>query len=194
MLVNVLLIVLAVIAVALIALVAIVAMQPNELRVSRSATITAPVSEVFAQVKDFRKWSAWSPYEKRDPAMKKTYEGAPQGTGAIYAWNGNQEVGEGRSTILECLENELIRIKLEFVRPFKGVSTAEFAFRAQGRDTVVTWSLMGKNNFMAKAVGLVINMDKMVGGDFEKGLADLKAVVESAPRAQPAAAASAVAR
>ncbi|MCI0635291.1 MAG: SRPBCC family protein, partial [Actinobacteria bacterium] len=111
----------------------VVASRPSEFRVARTATIDAPVPVVFAQVNDFHKWAAWSPYEKRDPAMRKTYEGAPAGTGAIYSWAGNKEVGEGRSTITESRPNELIRIRLEFARPFKATSTAEFTFRPEGR-------------------------------------------------------------
>jgi hypothetical protein len=191
MIINILLIVAAIVVLAVIALLVVVAWQPSELRVSRSARIAAPASEAFTQVNDFRNWSAWSPYQKRDPAMKKTYAGAEQGTGAIYSWNGNNEVGEGRSTIVECRENELIRIKLEFLRPFKCISTAEFTFQPQGRESVVTWSLLGKNSFMGKAMSLVMNMDKMIGGDFEKGLADLKAVVEGAFQEQSLAGAGA---
>jgi hypothetical protein len=114
--------------------------------------------------------------------MKKTYEGAAAGTGAIYSWNGNSEVGEGRTTITESRPNELVLIQLDFVRPFAGTNTAEFNFKPEGNATNVTWSLAGKNNFMSKAVGLFLNMDKMIGGDFETGLAQLKTVVEAGPK------------
>jgi uncharacterized protein YndB with AHSA1/START domain len=160
----------------------VVARRPSEFRVSRMATIAAPASVVFAQVNDFRKWAAWSPYEKRDPAMRKTYEGAPAGTGAVYAWSGNKEVGEGRSTITESRPNELIRMRLEFEKPFKATSTAEFAFKPEGDRTAVTWSLTGRHNFVMKAMCLFMNMDRMVGGDFEQGLADMKSLVEGAAR------------
>ena len=133
---------------------------------------------IFPLVNDFHQWTAWSPYDKRDPAMKRTYEGPPAGTGASYAWSGNGHVGEGRSTIIESRPSELVRIKLEFVRPFAGTNTAEFTFQPQGKRTTVTWALAGKYNFMSKAVGLVMNMDKMIGGDFDEGLANLKTVVE----------------
>ena len=159
----------------------VVAMQPSEFRIARTGTISATAAVVFAQVNDFHNWEAWSPYAKLDPAMKKTYEGAPAGTGAIYTWAGNNEVGEGRTTIIKSRPNELISIKLEFVRPFAGTSTAEFTFKPEGNQTGVTWSLTGKNNFIAKAIGLFMNMDKMVGGQFEQGLAQLKSVVEAAP-------------
>ena len=159
--------------------VAVVAMRPSQFRVTRTATITAPASVVFAQVNDYRNWTAWSPYEKLDPAMKKTYEGAPAGTGAIYAWSGNEQVGAGRATITESRPSDLIRIKLDFLRPFTVTNTAEFTFEPEGDRTVVTWSLVGRNNFIAKAIGLFVDVDKMIGGQFEEGLAQLRSVVES---------------
>ena len=168
------------IALIIIALVIVVAMQPSEFRVVRTATMSAPAPAVFAQVNDFHNWEAWSPWAKLDPAMKKTYEGAPAGTGAIYTWAGNNQVGEGRTTITESRPSDLIKMKLEFVKPFAATNTVEFTFKPEGDQTAVTWSMAGKNNFMGKAVGLFMNMDKMVGGDFEKGLASLKAVTEVA--------------
>jgi uncharacterized protein YndB with AHSA1/START domain len=163
-------------------LVVIVALQPSEFRVTRSITISAPPAAVFAQVNDFHKWEAWNPWGKIDPAMKQTYEGAPAGPGAIYTWSGNNEVGEGHMTITDSRPNELIRVKLEFFKPFAATNTAEFTLKPEGNQTVVTWSMFGEKNFMAKAVHLVINMDKMIGGQFEKGLADMKSVVEGAPK------------
>ncbi len=160
----------------------VVAMQPSEFRIARTATISAPAPVVFAQVNDFRKWEAWSPYEKLDPAMKRTYEGAPAGTGAMYTWAGNNQAGEGRSTITESRPSDLIRIKLEFARPFAATSTAEFTFKPEGNQTAVTWSLAGNKNFTAKAVHLFMNMDRMVGGQFEEGLARLKSAAEAAPK------------
>ena len=162
--------------------VAIVAMQPSDFRVARTATIAAPAPAVFAQVNDYRNWKAWSPYEKLDPAMKKTYEGAAAGTGAVYSWAGNSRAGEGRATITESRPNELIRIRLELLKPFTATNTAEFTFKPEGDRTAVTWSLIGTRNFMFKAVGLVMNMDKMVGGQFEEGLAQLKSVTEAGPK------------
>jgi len=169
-------------AVIVIVFVAVVALQPSEFRVARTATISAPAPAVFAQVNDFHNWNAWSPWAKLDPAMKQTYEGAPAGTGAISTWTGNKDVGEGRMTITESRPSELVRIKLEFVKPFRATNTAEFTFKPEGDQTIVTWSMAGKNNIMAKAFGLFMNMDKMVGGDFEKGLARMKSVVEAAPK------------
>lgn len=169
-------------AVIVVVLVVVVTLRPSEFRVERAATIAAPPPVVFAQVNDFRRWDAWPPYARRDPAMKKSFEGAPAGVGAVYTWSGNHEVGEGRTTIIESRPHDLIRIKLEFVRPFAATNTAEFTFRPEGERTAVTWSLAGRNGFMGKAVGLFMNMDRMVGGDFEKGLAQMKSVVEAAPR------------
>jgi uncharacterized protein YndB with AHSA1/START domain len=172
------------VAVALVVVVfaAVVAVQPSEFRVARSATIAAPAPAVFAQVNDFRQWPAWSPYDKLDPAMKKTYDGPASGTGASYAWAGNSNAGVGRATITESRPNELVRIKLDFEQPFAGTALAEFRFKPEGDRTVVEWSLAGTNNFVAKAVHLFMNMDKMVGGQFEDGLAQLKSVAEKAPR------------
>ena len=118
--------------------------------------------------------------------MKQGYEGAPAGVGAIYTWVGNNDVGEGRMTVTESRPSERIRIDLEFLKPFRATSTAEFTFRPEGGQTVVTWSMTGQNNFIAKAVHLFMDIDKMIDGNFEKGLARMKSVVEAAPRAQAA--------
>jgi len=166
--------------------VAIVAMRPSEFHVARTTTIAAPAPTVFSQVNDFHNWEAWNPWAKIDPAMKQSYEGAPAGVGAVYTWAGNNEVGEGRMTLTESRPNDLIRIKLEFLKPFRGTSLAEFTFKPEGGQTVVTWSMTGQNNFIAKAVHLFMDIDKMIGGNFEKGLARMKSVVEAAPRAQAA--------
>jgi uncharacterized protein YndB with AHSA1/START domain len=166
-------------AVIIVVLVVIVALQPSDFRVARSTTISAPPPAVFAQVNDFHKWEAWNPWGKIDPAMKQTYEGALAGPGAIYTWSGNNEVGEGRMTITDSRPSDLIRVKLEFFKPFAATNTAEFAFKPEGNQTLVTWSMFGEKNFMAKAVHLVMNMDKMIGGQFEKGLADMKSAVEA---------------
>ena len=167
-------------AVVVIAFVILVAVQPADFRIARSITIAAPPAAVFAQVNDFHAWPEFSPWAKLDPGMKTSYAGPPAGTGAGYSWAGNPKVGEGRMTITESRPNDLIRIKLEFLKPFKATNTAEFTFRAEGSQTAVTWSMSGVNSFMFKAVGLFMNMDNMIGGDFEKGLANLKSVTEAA--------------
>ncbi len=162
--------------------VAVVAMRPSEFRVTRSATVSAPPAVVFAQVNDLHKWEAWSPWAKLDPAAKQTFEGPPAGTGAVLRWAGNNQVGEGSMTIIESRPNELVRFNLEFLKPFAATNTAEFSFKPQGNQTVVTWSMFGNNNFIAKAVGLFVDCEKMVGGQFEQGLAQMKSVVEAAPK------------
>jgi Polyketide cyclase / dehydrase and lipid transport len=163
-------------------LVAVIALQPARYRVSRSTTIAAPAPVVFAQVNDFHRWTAWSPWEKIDPAMKRTYEGPPAGVGASYTWVGSGEVGEGRMTIVESRPSDLIQVKLEFVKPFAGTSVAAFTFKPEGDRTLVTWSMTGDKNFIAKAIHLVMSMDRMIGDQFDKGLAAMKTVAEAAPR------------
>ncbi|GMV91074.1 MAG: hypothetical protein AMXMBFR82_08520 [Candidatus Hydrogenedentota bacterium] len=176
---KVLLVVAAVLVVAVVVLAIVISTRPSEFRVSRSATIAAPPSIVFAQVNDFHKWEAWNPWGKLDPHMTSTYEGPDQGPGAKYAWVGDKNVGEGRMTIEESQPNERIQIRLEFLKPMKATNTAEFTFQPEGDRTNVTWTMHGENNFMGKAVGLFMDMDKMIGDNFEKGLADMKAIAES---------------
>ncbi|MGB4101875.1 MAG: SRPBCC family protein [Alphaproteobacteria bacterium] len=157
------------------------AMQPAEFRVSRSALIAVPPEALFAQVNDFHKWQAWSPWAKIDPQAKNLYEGPESGTGAILRWESqNFEVGTGAMTITESRPSDLIRIGLEFLQPFPSTSTAEFAFAPESGQTRVTWSMYGDKNFIAKAMGLIFDCDVMVGGKFEEGLANLKAVAEAA--------------
>jgi hypothetical protein len=166
----------------LVILVGVIAMQPSEFHVARTTTIAAPAPVVFAQVNDFHKWEVWNPWAKIDPAMKQTYEGAPTGPGAVYAWAGNSEVGAGRMTIVDSHPSDLIRVKLEFFKPMAGTSTAEFTFKPEGDQTAVTWSMAGQNNFIGKAMCLVVNMDRMIGGQFEKGLAQMKVAAEAAAK------------
>jgi uncharacterized protein YndB with AHSA1/START domain len=171
-----------VIAVILVVFLIIVATRPADFRIARSVTIAAPPPVVFAQVNDFRKWEPWNPWGKIDPAMKQTYEGPSAGKGASYSWVGNKDVGEGRMTITESRPTDLVVINLEFIKPFAAVNTTEFTFKPEGNQTTVTWTMTGQNNFMAKAMCMFMNMDKMVGGQFEKGLAAMKSIAESAPR------------
>lgn len=171
--------ILIVLAVLVVALVVVVSLQPSEFRVTRSATMAAPPSAAFAQVNDFHKWEAWSPWAKLDPSMKTTHEGPQSGIGASYSWVGNNQVGEGRMTILDSRPDQQVRIKLEFFKPFAGISESDFTFKPEGDQTAVTWTMTGRNNFMAKAMHLVMNMDKMVGGQFEQGLASIKSIVET---------------
>jgi hypothetical protein len=173
---------LAAVAAVIVVFLIVVALQPSDFRIERSATMRAPAPAAFAQVNDFQNWQAWSPWEKVDPALKRQYDGPKAGTGAVYAWQGNKDVGEGRMTIMESRPGELVRIKLEFFKPFAATNTAEFSFKPAGADTTaVTWSMAGQNNFLSKAMCLFINMDRMVGGMFEQGLAQMKTVVERRP-------------
>lgn len=173
-------IILIAVVVVVILLAVVIALQPSQYRVMRSARMTAPRDVVFDLVNNFRKWEAWSPWEKKDPAMQRTFEGPAAGEGAIYAWAGDKNVGEGRMTLTESRPPDSIRIRLEFIKPFQCTNDVEFTFKSEGGQTVVTWTMTGKNNFMGKAVGLVMNMDKMIGKDFEAGLAGIRATVAAA--------------
>jgi len=180
---TVILIVLAIVVAAVIILAVVIATRPAEFRVARSTTIAAAPEVVFAHVNDLHKWDDWSPWAKRDPDMTKTHEGAPQGEGAVYSWSGNKDVGEGRMTITESKPPERIVIRLEFLKPFAATNTTTFTFTPQDGKTLVEWSMHGTNNFMAKAFQLFMNMDNMIGKDFEEGLANMKAVSEAGPGA-----------
>lgn len=173
---------------------AVVASRPDTFKVERSATIEAPADVAYGLVADFHGWAAWSPWDALDPGMKKTYEGA--GKGATYFWSGNDKVGEGRMTILDTKPNELIDIKLEFIKPWEATNQTQFTFQAAGDKTTVTWTMSGAANFMSKAMSLVKSMDEMVGSDFEKGLAKLKeaAAAENQKRLAAAKAAAEAAR
>jgi uncharacterized protein YndB with AHSA1/START domain len=163
--------------------VAYVAMQPAEFRITRSATMSAPAEEVFAQINNFHHWNDWSPWAKLDPAANNTFAGPTYGEGAVFKWSGNDEVGEGKMTITESRPGELVRIQLDFLRPMQDTSDTEFTFQEQGDQTVVTWTMSGeKKNFMCKAVCLFMDMDKMLGDQFEQGLASMKAIVEAEPK------------
>ncbi|MDB6025475.1 MAG: polyketide cyclase [Verrucomicrobiales bacterium] len=175
MLLNIVIAVVVLIAVFLV----IVAMRPADFRVTRNATISAPPAAIFAHVNDLHNWENWSPWAKLDPAVKNSFEGPASGTGSIFSWSGNNQVGEGRMTIIESRPYELVKIKLDFFKPFAASNTAEFTFKPEGNQTLVTWSMYGKNGFMSKAVGLFMNCEKMLGGFFEKGLAQLASVSEA---------------
>ena len=157
----------------------VVAMQPTDFRITRSASFAAPAPVVFEQFNDFHKWNAWSPWAKMDPDAKNTFEGPAAGIGSGFKWAGNSKVGEGHMTITDSTPDSRIVIRLEFIKPFAAVNTTEFTFKPKGNQTAVTWTMSGKNSFMGKAVVLVMNCDKMVGGQFEDGLANLKAIVET---------------
>jgi uncharacterized protein YndB with AHSA1/START domain len=155
-----------------------VATRPAAFRVERSASVSAPPSAVYAQLADFHQWPAWSPWEHIDPAMTKSLSGAESGTGAVYEWNGNDKVGQGRMTITDAEPDRKVAIKLEFMKPFQATNVTTFDLVPSSDGTKVTWAMEGRNNFVAKAMCIFMPMDKMVGGDFEKGLASLKQVAE----------------
>lgn len=170
-------------AVLLVALLIFIALRPADFRVSRNATIAAQPADVFAHVNDFHRWEAWSPWAELDPNSTVSFEGPSSGTGALFRWSGNREVGEGAMTITDSRPPDRIQIKLDFLRPFVGTNNVEFSFQPTGNGaTAVTWSIAGTNNFMSKAVGLFIDCEKLTGGMFEKGLENLKGVVESTAR------------
>jgi len=160
----------------------VIAGRPDEFVVSRSTKISAPPERVFPHVNDLHQWEAWSPWAKLDPDAKHSFAGADSGTSAAMAWEGNKKIGAGKMTITESQPSELIRFRLEFIRPFPATNTAEFNFKPEGGRTVVTWTMLGKTNFFFKEFGLFMNCDDMVGKDFEKGLATLKSVAEAAAR------------
>jgi uncharacterized protein YndB with AHSA1/START domain len=162
--------------------VVIVALRPSAFQVMRSAAIAAPPEVVFAQVNDLHHWEAWSPWAKLDPTARNTYDGAPSGVGAGFGWSGNAKVGEGHMTITESRPYELIKFRLDFVKPFRGTNIAEFTFKPEGNQTAVTWTMSGECNFFAKALGLFVNCDKMVGAQFQQGLAQLNAVAGATVR------------
>ena len=152
-------------------------MQPADFRISRSAVIAAPPAAVFAQINDFHKWNDWSPWAKLDPNAKNSFDGPASGVGAKFSWSGNNEVGEGAMTITASKPNESVVMKLEFTKPFAAVNTTEFTLKPAGAGTAVTWTMSGKNGFVAKGVGLFINCDKMVGTKFEEGFENLKSIL-----------------
>jgi uncharacterized protein YndB with AHSA1/START domain len=164
-------------------LVVVVMTRPAAFSYSRSITIAAPPEAVFPQVNELKKWEGWNPWGKIDPQAKMTYEGPPAGVGASYSWaSANGEVGEGRNTIIESKANELVRFNLEFKKPMAATNLAEFTFKPQGNQTTVTWTMSGKNGFMGKLFGMIVDCDKMIGDQFNKGLTDMKAIAEGAKK------------
>ena len=167
-----------IIAIAIAAVLILAATKPNTLRVQRATSIKAPADRIFPMINDFRQWRTWSPYENKDPAMNRTYEGTENGKGAVYAWDGNNNVGSGRMEILETAVPSKITIKLDFFKPFEGHNTAEFTMLPQGDVTNLTWTMSGPAVFMSKVMQVFMNLDHMIGKDFEAGLANLKKLTE----------------
>jgi uncharacterized protein YndB with AHSA1/START domain len=154
------------------------ATRPDSFRVERSAAIKAPPEKVFALVNDFKRWDAWSPWEKKDPSMRRSWGDATTGKGASYSWEGNKDVGQGRMEITESVPPSKISIRLEFVKPFEARNTVDFTLQPRGDSTQVTWAIHGPSPYLSKLIGIFCSMDSMIGRDFEAGLADLKAVSE----------------
>jgi hypothetical protein len=186
---------------AVVVLLAAIATRPASFKVERSATIAAPADVVYANVVDFKKWEAWSPWAKLDPASKSTFEGTDGAVGSSMAWSGNDKVGKGKMTITKAEPAKQVEIKLEFQEPFKATNTTVFALAPDGAGTKVTWTMSGENDFMGKAMSMFMNMDEMVGKDFDKGLAQMrtadeeeaKKVAEAKKKAEEEAAAAAAA-
>ncbi len=178
MLLQIALAALALLAVLVIAVLLLAATRPGILRVERSTGINAPADKIFSMINDFHQWGVWSPYEHRDPQMKRTYSGAASGVGSVYEWDGDSNVGQGRMEILQSSPPGKIVIKLDFIKPWEGHNTAEFTLATQGNTTQVTWLMHGPANFMSKVMGLFMNFDRMIGRDFEAGLEKMKSVAE----------------
>ena len=154
------------------------ATRPGTFRVTRSATIKAPPEKIFPLISDFKRWGAWSPYEKKDPTMKRSYGGAAEGKGATYAWEGDGNVGQGRMEIIDAAAPGKVAIRLDFTRPFEAHNRVLFTMLPKGELTEVTWDMQGRANYLSKLIGVFVDMDRMVGRDFEAGLASLKTVTE----------------
>ena len=176
---EVLAIVAIVLAVAIAIVLILAATRPDTFSVQRAATIKAPPESIFPLIADFHQWGSWSPWENRDPAMQRSFSGAERGKGAVYAWDGNRNVGSGRMEILTAQAPSNIVIKLDFLKPFEAHNTAEFTMLPQGDATNLTWAMHGPLVFMAKVMHTFINMDRMIGKDFEAGLANLKRLAEN---------------
>jgi hypothetical protein len=154
------------------------AMKPAEFRVERRASIRAPAAAIHPLIADFHRWGAWSPWEHIDPTMQRTFSGAPSGAGAVYEWRGEGKAGAGRMEILDAPVPQRVTIKLDFIKPFRSSNTTEFTLVPQGDATDVQWVMRGPNAFMTRVMTVFVSMDKLVGKDFEAGLANLKAAVE----------------
>lgn len=180
MLRNILIAVVAIVAV----MAAVIAMQPSQLRVERTIVIAAPAEAVFAQVNDLRRWQDWSPWAELDPLARATFEGPDSGTGAIFKWSGNDEIGEGHMTIEESIPNEIVRARVDFVRPFTGNSITEFDLTPAVDHTAVTWIMTSELDFLSKAICLFMNPRAKIEADMDKGLEKMKALIEARREAE----------
>lgn len=169
---------LAIVLVLVVAILLYATTRPSTLVVARETVIQAPPEKIFPLINDFHQWSEWSPWDKLDPAMQKTYSGPDKGKGAGYTWQGNNKVGEGSMEIMDSAPSSRVTIKLDFIKPFEGHDITEFTLEPDGDSTTVKWTMEGPNSYRSKVMGLFVNMDKLIGGDFEIGLANLKAASE----------------
>ena len=154
------------------------AFQPSRFQVRRSATIAASPDRIYPLISDFRQWSRWSPYERLDPAMQRRFSGADRGVGAVYEWAGNSEAGQGRMAIISAPAPSALAIQLDFIQPIEAHNVASFTLEPRGESTEVTWSMDGPTPYVGKIFHLFVDMDRLVGKDFETGLANLKTVAE----------------
>lgn len=178
----------AIVGLAIVIVCVMAAMKPSAFKVVREGDIAAPPSVVFPLINDFHAWPAWSPWEKLDPNMKRTLDGPPAGKGATYAWAGNEKAGEGKMTITQSVPDAHVALDLDFIKPFASSNKVDFTLEPRGDGTHVTWTMNGNNNFTVKVFSVFMNIDEMVGNDFDAGLANLKALAESqAPAPSPAA-------
>lgn len=173
-------ILLLVVVIALAGVLALASVQPDDFRVQRSARIDAPPEKVYGLIEDLHRWSAWSPWEKKDPAMQRSFTGAAHGTGSKYAWNGNKDVGQGSMTITDATPSSRVALDLDFVKPFEGHNKVVFTLTPDGDATAVNWEMAGPMPFISKIICLFVDMDRMIGKDFEAGLANLEAAAGSA--------------
>ena len=167
-----------VLAVLVVAVLGMAMTKPDSFRVQRTARIQAPPDKIFPLIDDFHNWSSWSPWENLDPAMNRSHSGAPSGKGSVYEWEGNSKVGKGRMEITDASASSKVAIKLDFLKPVEGHNIAEFTLEPQGDSTNVTWAMYGPSPFPAKVMQVFISMDKLLGKEFESGLANLKAAAE----------------
>lgn len=158
------------------------AFQPAEFSVQRSLAIAAPPAVLFDQVNDHRKFLVWNPWMKLDPNVKNTFSGPASGVGSVCSWQGNRDVGAGSSTIIESKPGELVRLRMDWKEPMEGTSTVDFTFKPDGNRTLMTWHIYGKNGYVGKVMCLFMSMDRMIGGQFELGLASLRTLVEDGVR------------
>jgi hypothetical protein len=154
------------------------ATRPGSFRVERATSIGAPPDRIFPLINDFKHWGSWSPYEKKDPAMKRTFLGEASGKGAVYEWDGNAQVGKGRIEIIDTSAPSRVTIKLDMIKPMEGHNIVDFTLEPNGAATKLTWAMRGSCNYVGKLMGLILNMDRMIGKDFEAGLANLKTLAE----------------